>query len=261
MSDESSIAEKRGNVLAGNTSTVPAYLYDAKDPDLDDALHNPDPVRDARLDRSFDPFSLRGWLNVGMLVLLVGGLITLFAGFPIIQHFTSHGPSLQGAFNLGGTNSSGQIPNIPGVPSLIDKDTPAEAQSRKGTDGLDYTLVFSDEFNTDGRTFWPGDDPYWEAVDLYYWPTADLEWYHPSAITTQNGKLVITMTEVLQHNLNWQSGMLQSWNKFCFTTGYIEVSISLPGSGDVPGNWAAAWTMVCVFIRVRVGRRNEAYSH
>jgi len=24
-------------------------------------------------------------------------------------------------------------------------------------------LVFSDEFNTDGRSFFPGDDPYWEA--------------------------------------------------------------------------------------------------
>jgi len=30
-------------------------------------------------------------------------------------------------------------------------------------------LVFSDEFNTDGRSFYPGDDPYWEAVDLHYW--------------------------------------------------------------------------------------------
>ena len=30
-------------------------------------------------------------------------------------------------------------------------------------------LVFSDEFNRDGRTFYPGDDPYWEAVDLHYW--------------------------------------------------------------------------------------------
>lgn len=32
-------------------------------------------------------------------------------------------------------------------------------------------LVFSDEFNQDGRTFYPGDDPYWEAVDLHYWGT------------------------------------------------------------------------------------------
>lgn len=32
-------------------------------------------------------------------------------------------------------------------------------------------LVFSDEFETDGRTFYPGDDPFWEAVDLHYWGT------------------------------------------------------------------------------------------
>jgi hypothetical protein len=38
-------------------------------------------------------------------------------------------------------------------------------------------LVFSDEFNTDGRTFYPGDDPYWEAVDLHYWQTNNLEWF------------------------------------------------------------------------------------
>ena len=31
--------------------------------------------------------------------------------------------------------------------------------------------MFSDEFETDGRTFYPGDDPYWEAVDLNYWQT------------------------------------------------------------------------------------------
>ncbi len=51
------------------------------------------------------------------------------------------------------------------------------------------------------------------------------------------------MTEESNHRLDFRSGMLQSWNKFCFTTGYIEMAISLPGSGDVPGNWAAAWTM------------------
>lgn len=38
-------------------------------------------------------------------------------------------------------------------------------------------LVFSDEFNTDGRTFYSGDDPYWEAANMHYWSTNDLEWY------------------------------------------------------------------------------------
>ena len=36
-------------------------------------------------------------------------------------------------------------------------------------------LQFSDEFNTDGRTFYNGDDPYFEAVDIWYGVTKDLE--------------------------------------------------------------------------------------
>jgi beta-glucanase (GH16 family) len=52
---------------------------------------------------------------------------------------------------------------------MIDNDTPQSALTRVGGDGNTYDLVFSDEFNTDGRTFYPGDDPYWEAADLHYW--------------------------------------------------------------------------------------------
>lgn len=37
--------------------------------------------------------------------------------------------------------------------------------------------------------------------------------------------------------------MVQSWNKFCFTTGYIEVNLSLPGSPEAPGFWPGVWTM------------------
>ena len=34
------------------------------------------------------------------------------------------------------------------------------------------------------------------------------------------------------HGLDFRSGMLQSWNKFCFTTGYVEVSVTLPGPDE-----------------------------
>ena len=217
-------------------------MWDTKDPDLDDALHNPDPVRDAALDRSCAPFSSRGWINASALILICAGLIVLFAGYPIIDHYVHQSPRIIG-FNLGGINGSGQVPDLTNFPQLIDPDTPDDARTRTGYDGQSYSLVFSDEFNKDGRTFYPGDDPYWEAVDLHYWPTGDLEWYDPSAITTSNGKLVITMEEVQNHDLNFRSGMLQGWNKFCFTTGYIEVSVSMPGSPQVPGLWPAAWTM------------------
>ena len=68
-------------------------------------------------------------------------------------------------------------------------------------------------------------------------------WHNVQAITTEGGRLKITMTEQETHNLNFQSGMLQSWNKFCFTTGYIEVKVSLPGSVTSPGYWPGVWTM------------------
>jgi len=59
---------------------------------------------------------------------------------------------------------------MPGNWGLVDLRTPQEAYTKKSFgDGSDWELIFSDEFETDGRTFYPGDDPYWEAVDLHYW--------------------------------------------------------------------------------------------
>lgn len=165
-------------MMTAPTNTIPAYLWDTKDPDLDDALHNPDPIRDAALDRSFTLFSARGWMNASALVILVVGLLMLFAGYPIII-WAREDKSVGPGFNLGGINKTGQVPDLPNMPTLIDADTPQDAMTRTGTDGKQYNLVFSDEFNRDGRTFWPGDDPFWEAVNLNYWPTGDIEWYDP----------------------------------------------------------------------------------
>lgn len=36
---------------------------------------------------------------------------------------------------------------------------------------------------------------------------------------------------------------MSTWNRFCFTGGYIETAISLPGNTLVAGLWPAAWTM------------------
>jgi beta-glucanase (GH16 family) len=58
---------------------------------------------------------------------------------------------------------------------LIDPDTPKSAMSRTSYTGKKQKLVFSDEFNTDGRTFYDGDDPYFQAVDIWYGATQDLE--------------------------------------------------------------------------------------
>ncbi|KAH0839837.1 glycoside hydrolase family 16 protein [Lanmaoa asiatica] len=214
-------------------------LYaDVKEPD--DDLHNPD----ARDMRTWSHFAHRGFVNVGCLFLLVVGLVTLFAGYPMITYFNTSQMSNNGGFGLGGINASGQIPVLSGYRALIDIDTPKDAYTKPSWNGgSDMELVFSDEFNVPGRTFWPGDDPYWEAVDLHYWETNNLEWYNPDAISTQDGSLVVTLSQKQTHNLDYQGGMMSTWNKFCFTGGYIEANVSLPGVNNIVGFWPAIWTL------------------
>lgn len=92
-------------------------------------------------------------------------------GYPVISYYRDVGASTRGGFNLGGSNATGQIPQLIGNFGIIDQDTPQEVYTKTSwADGkTKMRLVFSDEFNTDGRSFYPGDDPYWEAVDLHYW--------------------------------------------------------------------------------------------
>lgn len=212
--------------------------------EADDYLHNPDPRRDRKNDQGGTVFTARGIANLGFLLLLALGLITLFAGYPIISHFLSIKPTTLGAHGIGGTNASGQVPEISGHFALIDPETPQSAlYYTTHKDQSKWSLIFSDEFNTDNRTFYPGDDPYWEAVDLNYWPTGDLEWYDPSALITKDGSLHITLTQEEIHNLSYKSGHMTGWNKFCFTGGYVEVNVSLPGSPNAGGLWPAVWMM------------------
>ncbi|KAF9044091.1 glycoside hydrolase family 16 protein [Panaeolus papilionaceus] len=205
-----------------------------------------------------DHFPWRGVFNVSTLILLLMALLTLFVAYPVITFYRDQPKNerIDGNIRINGTGE------LFGMPEQIDTETPDSARSRTGFDGLEYELVFSDEFNTDGRTFYAGDDPFWEAVDLWYGATGDLEWYDPSQVTTRDGALIITMDHIstLQkgvtpgstapftvdqnHGLDYRSGMLQSWNKFCFTTGYVEVAVSFPGPDEnTEGYWPGAWTM------------------
>lgn len=216
--------------------------YDAET-EPDDYLHEPD--ADADKSSSKHIFSPRGMLNIGTLALLGVALLALFGGYPVIAWLSRPKASTKGGFNLGGINATGQVADLHIGRALVDPDTPDNVRTRTTLDGTGrkMNLVFSDEFNRDGRSFYPGDDPFWTAMDLHYWGTDNYEWYDPSAVTTANGSLVITLDQIPTHNLNFRGGMLQSWNQFCFTGGYIEVSMVLPGAPDVAGLWPAAWTM------------------
>ncbi|KAG6861130.1 hypothetical protein C0995_003582 [Termitomyces sp. Mi166 len=202
-------------------------------PEDDDDLHNPSPGRDRLNDRG-GIFSIRGLANVGC--------------YPIISHFTARVQTTQGGFNLGGINATGQIAEIPGNWGLIDLDTPQEVHTKADyMNGDDWVLVFSDEFNTDGRTFYPGDDPYWEAVDLHYWQTGDLEWYDPSGATTKDGYLQLRLERAIpedNHNMSYKSGMVGTVRPHVrIPLIHTDSNVSLPGDSTISGLWPAIWTM------------------
>ena len=185
------------------------------------------------------PLSTRGVVNLGVIMLLVLALLMLFLGYPVL-HFSRDSQSQLVKPHAGPDQSAIQQVRT----SLIDPDTPPEAHTKTSVrDGRELQLVFSDEFETDGRSFYPGDDPIWEAVDLEYWVTENYEWYSPEAVTTADGKLLITLSETPVHTKNFRGALVSTWNKFCFTGGYIEARVQLPGRPNVTGLWPAVWTM------------------
>lgn len=225
-------------------TSFPLMMDDKED---DDYLHNPDLEEEARLDRNrfmsdfkhMDRKSFAGFIG---LFVLFGAAIVIFIVLPALT-FT------------GVTNYSHkdqiielltpyQYPQLAAIrTSLVDPDTPSDVKTREARDGSDWELVFSDEFNAEGRTFYEGDDQYWTGPDIHYDATKDLEWYTPDASTTKNGTLKLRMDAYRNHGLYYRSGMLQSWNKLCFTQGILEVSANLPNYGRVSGLWPGLWTL------------------
>ncbi|KAI9849038.1 MAG: hypothetical protein M1837_005929 [Sclerophora amabilis] len=214
-----------------------------EDVEKDDWLHNPDPNEVEK--RECDIFTRRGMVNVGGLVVICTALLLLFIGYPIltfVQRIVD--PTAGACASDPDCIDVGPIPLMENIRhGLIDPDTPESAMTRKSAEGQTLKLVFSDEFNTPGRTFYDGDDPYFQAVDIWYGVTQDLEWYDPDAAITGDGVLKLRFDAFKNHNLNYRSGMVQSWNKMCYKGGHLEASMSLPGKGDVIGFWPGFWSM------------------
>lgn len=146
----------------------------------------------------------------------------------------------------------------------IDEDTPeALRKTTSLVDGTEYELVMSDEFNVPDRSFADGEDPTWTALtksddDFSAAGGGSLHFYNSSAVsTTDDGMLTIRSLlektewnrynevdkEWLHETKHFKSGMIQSWNKFCFTGGIVEVDIVLPGEPDIGGLWPAVWML------------------
>lgn len=146
----------------------------------------------------------------------------------------------------------------------IDEDTPEDKRTTTSlVDKTEYELVMSDEFNVKGRTFADGDDPTWTALDKSDDDSSaagggSLHFYNSTAITTtDDGMLEILTTlsetewkhydiikkEYKDVKKHFKSGMIQSWNKFCFTGGIVEVDVIFPGKHDIGGLWPAVWML------------------
>lgn len=176
------------NILPGS-----GLLLFPEDVEKDDWLHNPDP--NEKEQRDCDVFTKRGMLNVGALVVLTIGLLVLFIGYPVLyvdctlvrgsraDYFHStfvhtmtkeeRTPCTGNPLCILGKENEPLLKNI--RTGLIDPDTPKKYLERTSHDGTKQKLVFSDEFNTPGRTFYDGDDPFFQAVDIWYGATQDLE--------------------------------------------------------------------------------------
>ncbi|KAG9062003.1 hypothetical protein KI688_006723 [Linnemannia hyalina] len=241
-------------------------------------MHLPDP----------SPFegmcSCRGLINITSMLLILCGLILLILGYPIASSLRkdrlaaeaaaeeaanaanaamSHVRFAMDSQQQGGVGTAGLMGPMSktatstvvkaAMRGMVDKDTPQDKRTTIARDGGLWDLVFSDEFNLDGRNFAPGQDPHWEAVNL---PASTamktLENYSSDQVTTKNGQLEITLQRdparpspsgakfqkrdgSSSGAWKYTSGMLQSWNKMCFQGGILEVAVSLPGSPTKAG--------------------------
>lgn len=226
--------------------------------ELDDDMHMPYPDDDIQLRPKFsDYFARRQLCSLFGMILMVIGLMCLFVVMPILSYsgtalydYPYDTPLDQMEHDDYIDTSAWTYVNSRKYPllrnirtGLIDPDTPKSAMTRRSINGEDLQLVFSDEFNTPNRTFYPGDDPFWTGANLWYGGTQDLEWYDPDAISTYDGTLILQLDKFPNHGLDFRSGMLNSWNQICFKGGALEVSVSLAGPGGVSGLWPGAWTM------------------
>lgn len=223
-------------------SSFPLHI-DEKEPD--DYLHNPDPIEDAAYDRNRFKYDLKNLDRRSLGGLL--GMIALFLGaigiLVLLPVFTFNNINVKYTPESYEILTQYEYPTLSALRLLVDPDTPDDALTKTVKNGDSWKLVFSDEFNVEGRTFYDGDDQFWQAVDIWYAGTKDLEWYDPDAASTENGTLNLRMDAYKNHDLFYRSGMVQSWNKFCFTQGMLEISARLPNYGTVSGLWPGLWSM------------------
>ncbi|KAE9083763.1 hypothetical protein PF010_g21089 [Phytophthora fragariae] len=138
-----------------------------------------------------------------------------------------------------------------GILPWVDPVTPSNRQTYTSSRGGTWDLVMSDEFNTEGRSFEPGDDHLWTSMEKADGVNSALEIYmhHMTGtecdddgtcyffIEANTGETTLTLwNDYLSPagyedvTFYYKAGMVQSWNKFCLQGGMVEVRAQLPGA-------------------------------
>jgi beta-glucanase (GH16 family) len=150
----------------------------------------------------------------------------------------------------GSASASSSYSTKSGILPWVDPDTPDNAQTYTSSRGDTWTLTMSDEFNTAGRSFEAGDDHLWTALELADGVNSALEVYSTNMTGTECDDdrcyfYINTTDETIEETVwnsytspagyetvyfYYRSGMVQTWNKFCFQGGMVEVKVQLPGA-------------------------------
>lgn len=143
----------------------------------------------------------------------------------------------------------------------VDLDTPSDACTARGKGDKPFKLVFSDEFELGGRSLRDGDDARWTGIDSWPGGNAQVSYYNSSLPVTHGGMLHMPVvksfvpprkgTKPGEEGIDlkgtekyYQTAMIQTWNKFCFSqSGIVEMKARLPGEATMPGLWPAFWIM------------------
>ncbi|KAJ0407514.1 hypothetical protein ATCC90586_002179 [Pythium insidiosum] len=138
-----------------------------------------------------------------------------------------------------------------GIRVWVDPDTPEDRQTYTSSRGDVWELTMSDEFNVPGRSFKPGDDHIWTSIDKPDGVNAALEIYSHNMTYTEcdDSGTCYFVIKIIQDETTlrlwndyqsppgyksvtfyYRAAMVQSWNKFCYQGGMIEVKAQLPGA-------------------------------
>lgn len=225
-----------------------AYAYDPDSdekspPDEEDMMHDPaqryhhDLRKNGKGGRSFNG---RGFFNIGLLVVMVIAILSLFVGYPAMAFYRDNGRIMLITGNIA-INSTGQLPLSAFTPgddgltgstaSFIDQSTPSDAFGFTGMNNVDYVLVFSDEFNYTGSTYQRNDNPFWIGRDSGQ--------SSPDLITAANSQLEFNITTTASGQ--FVGGILDSTIPFCLGHGFIVVGMQAADGSEAQLFWAGSW--------------------